>query len=206
MKVTQLSTLAISLALSASMLVACQDKPKEEPASETAKTETTEKASQDADKTSTTKSDDPADHMAQVTLNAPIKIIEVAIGTDLPAEKKECLGKIDMDSQLAVAKEHFVKNFTPEELKDLSEFYAQPEVAEVIDYGTDQVITMMGLPVESSAQLNVEGMKKVTEYASTDIGKKYTEFNMKEGEGTLNTTLIQYLNKEMANCGIDMPS
>ncbi len=118
-------------------------------------------------------------------------------------EQKACVSKIDIGSQRAVIEKSIEKAFDKEEIEKLNEFYSKPEVQKVTNFGREQMLASMGLPVDKNTeQPKEEDIKVVAEFAQSDIGQKFTQFSLSEKEGSANEEIIGFMTKELEKCGL----
>ncbi len=215
LKVTSLA-IALAISMTACSKPAEKDSTADTPTVETSKTETKEAPAQEASKTATkdTKAQGEsvttpvvvADQiLASMAVDTASMSLEGMIATGVLNEtQSKCVKAIDLKPQVSVVQGFIDKSFSKEERKELTDFYSQPDVQLVTNFGREQMLAMMGLPVEAKAARPTEAdMKKVIAFSQTTIGKKFSDFNMKEGKGTMNEALSGFILSELKKCGID---
>ncbi len=139
--------------------------------------------------------------MTMETLKMPMDVIKSS--EQITAEEKACVEKIDLNSQKNVIKEAIENAFSKEEIGQLNEFYAQPEVQKVTNYGREQLLLQMGVPLEETAEKPSEKeIKVVAEFAKTEIGQKYAQFNLSEDANSTNTKVNTFIEEELDKCGL----
>ncbi len=146
--------------------------------------------------------------LASMAVDTASMSLEGMIATGVLNEtQSSCVKNIDLTPQVSVVQGFIDKSFSEEERKELTDFYSQPDVQVVTNFGREQMLAMMGLPVETKATQPTEAdMKKVIAFSQTGIGKKFSDFNMKEGKGTMNEALSGFILSELKKCGIDPDS
>ncbi|MBS9779777.1 MAG: hypothetical protein KGV51_04040 [Moraxellaceae bacterium] len=139
--------------------------------------------------------------MTMDTLKIPMEAIKSS--DKLTEEQRSCVEKIDLDSQKPVIRGAIEKGFTPEEIQQLNDFYAKPEVKKVTDYGREQLFKQMGMPIQETAEKpSAEEMKVVTDFAQTAIGQKYGKFNLSEDAQLSNQKVNTFIKEELDKCGL----
>ncbi len=135
------------------------------------------------------------------SLKIPMEVIQAS--NDISEKQKNCVGKIDLNSQKPVIKEAIEKAFTPEEIQQLNDFYAKAEVQKVTNYGREQIFMQMGLPMKETAEKpSKEEMKVVADFAQTEMGQKYAQFNLSEDANSSNEKVNNFIKEELEKCGL----
>ncbi len=139
--------------------------------------------------------------MTMETLKIPMDVIKSS--DQITAEQKSCVAKIDLNSQKPTIKEAIEKAFTPEEIKQLNDFYAKPEVQKVTNYGREQLFMQMGLPIKATAEKPTEAeMKVVAEFAKKPLGQKSAKFNLSEDATASNQKVNEFIKGALDKCGL----
>ncbi len=139
--------------------------------------------------------------MTMESLKIPMEVIQSS--DQVSAEEKVCVSKIDLNSQRGIIKEAIETAFTSEEIKQLNDFYATPEMQKVNNYGREQILIQMGLPLKETAEKpSKEEMQVVTEFSQTEMGQKYAQFNLSEDANASNEKVNTFIKEELDKCGL----